>query len=72
MLVYLDDIVIFSKSKAEHYKHLTIVLQLLREHQLYANLSKCKFVQPELSFLGHVVGSQGLQVDPKKVSIVQD
>ena len=46
VLVYLDDIVIFSKSKAEHYKHLTIVLQLLREHQLYANLSKCKFVQP--------------------------
>ena len=72
VLVYLDDIVIFSKNEAEHYKHLRIVLQLLREHKLYANLAKCKFVQPELQFLGHVVGAQGLRVDPKKVSIVQD
>ena len=44
VLVYLDDIVIFSKTKEEHYKHLNIVLHLLRKHQLYANLSKCKFV----------------------------
>ncbi len=71
VLVYLDDIVIFSKSKAEYYKHLRVVLQLLREHKLYANLAKCKFVQPELQFLGHIVGAQGLCVDPKKVSIVQ-
>ena len=59
--VYLDDIVIFSKTKEEHYQHLNIVLYLLREHQLYANLSKCKFVQPELHFLGPMVGAQGLQ-----------
>ena len=72
VLVYLDDIVVFSKNTAEHYKHLTVVLQLLREHKLYANLSKCKFVQPELQFLGHIVGAQGLQVDPRKVSIVQN
>ena len=72
VLVYLDDIIIFSKSTAEHYKHLQIVLQLLRRHKLYANLGKCNFVQPELQFLGHVVGAGGLRVDPKKVAIVQD
>ena len=65
VLVYLDDIV-------KHYSHLNIVLHLLREHQLYANLSKCKFVQRELQFLGHIVGGQGLRVDPKKVSVVKD
>ena len=64
VLVNLDDIVTFSKTREEHYKHLNIVLHLLREHQLYGNLSKCKFVQRELQFLGHIVGGQGLQVDP--------
>ncbi len=47
VLVYLDDIVVFSKTKAEHYKHIKIVLQLLRDHQLSANQKKCTFVQPE-------------------------
>ena len=72
VLVYLDDIVIFSKRKAEHYKHLQIVLQLLRRHKLYANLGKGNFVQPELQFHGHIVGADALHVDPKKVAIVQD
>ena len=47
-------------------------MQLLREHELYANMSRCKFAQPELHFLGHIVGAQGLRVDPQKVAIVQD
>lgn len=47
VLVYLDDIVVLSKTKAEHYKHTEIVLQLLRDHQLYANQKKCTFVQPK-------------------------
>ena len=72
VIVYLDDIVVYSKDQAEHYRHLQVVLQLLREHELYANLAKCKFVQPELHFLGHIVGAQGLCVDPQKVAIVQD
>lgn len=71
-IVYLDDIVVFSKKRAEHYKHLEIVLQLLREHELYANLSKCKLVQSELHFLGHIVGAQGLRVDPAKIAVVKD
>ena len=74
VIVYLDDIVVYSKSKVEHYRHLEIVLSLLRNHELYANLAKCKFVQPELHFLGHIVGADhdGLQVDPWKVAIVKD
>ena len=72
VLVYLDDIVIFSKTEAEHLQHIEQVLQLLRKHKLYAKLSKCKFAQPQLAFLGHVVGRDGLHVDPKKVSAVQD
>ena len=72
VLVYLDDIVVFSKNQEEHYKHLQIVLQLLREHELYANVAKCKFLQPELHFLGHVVSATGLHVDPKKIALVKD
>ena len=63
---------VFSKTKAEHYEHLQIVLRPLRDHQLYANKEECKFIQLELQFLGHVVGSQGLQLDPRRTSIVQD
>ena len=48
------------------------IIQLLRRHRLYANLGECNFVQPELQFLGHIVGADGLRVDPKKVAIVQD
>ena len=69
IIVYLDDIVVHSKDQAEHYKHLQIVLQLLREHELYANLAKCKFVQPELHFLGHIVGAQGLRVDLRRLPL---
>ena len=72
VLVYLDDLVIYSKTDEEHVEHVRIVLDLLRKHQLYAKLPKCEFMQPELKFLGHIVGAQGLQVDPKKVAIVQD
>ena len=72
LLMYLDDTVIFIKSKAEHCKHLHIQLQLLWDHKLYDHLAKCNFVQPELQFLGHNVGSRGLCVYPKKVSNVQD
>ena len=63
VLVYLDDIVIYSKNEAEHMQHLRIVLELLRKHKLYAKLSKCNFVQSELSFLGHIIASGFLGVN---------
>ncbi len=74
VLVYLDDIVIYNKDKEEHHRHLQLanLLQLLRQHRLYANLSKCNFVQPELQFLGHIVGALRLRVDARKVCVVKD
>lgn len=69
--VYLDDILVFSKSRTEHVRHLAIVMDLLRKHRLYCKLSKCSFAQEEVKFLGHIVGKNGVQMDPSKVAVVQ-
>ena len=66
VLVYLDDIVIYSRNQDEHMQHLRIVLDLLRKHKLYAKLSKCKFMQAEMQFLGHIISAKSIQVDPTK------
>ena len=67
VMVFIDDILIYSKNKEEHAKHLRIVLQTLREHKLYAKLKKCDFWMDQVSFLGHVISGEGISVDPKKV-----
>jgi hypothetical protein len=72
VLVYLDDILVFSRSPEEHVAHLREVFQLLREHRLYVKRSKCEFNKTELPFLGHVVGAQGVRVDPRKVAAVRE
>jgi hypothetical protein len=72
VLVYIDDILVFSKTPEEHLKHVELVLQCLRENDLYAKLSKCEFEKPEVRFLGHIVGTNGTRVDPAKVKAVQD
>ena len=72
VLVYRDGILVFSKSAEEHAEHLRMVLQRLREHELYAKRSTCFFNQSELEFLGHVVGCKGIKVDPKKTAVVRD
>ena len=72
VLVYLDDILVFSKSPEEHAEHLRLVLQLLREHSLCAKRPKCHLNAPELEFLGHVVGADGIRVDPKKTAVVTE
>ena len=66
----MDDILIYSQSEEEHEDHLRVVLQLLRDHQLYAKFSKCKFWLIEVRFLGHVVSALGMSVDPEKVKVV--
>jgi hypothetical protein len=68
MVVFIDDILIYSQSEEEHVDHLKMVLQRLREHQLYAKLSKCEFWIDEVLFLGHIINKDGLAVDPKKVA----
>ena len=71
-VVYLDDIMVYSKTPEEHLKHLETVLKLLREHRFYAKRAKCSFNLPEVKFLGHIVGRDGLKVDPGKIEVVKD
>ncbi|WVZ52658.1 hypothetical protein U9M48_003697 [Paspalum notatum var. saurae] len=70
VVVFIDDILIYSKTEAEHEEHLRLVLQRLREHKLYAKFSKCEFWIDEVRFLGHVISKGGIAVDPSKVSTV--
>jgi hypothetical protein len=70
VVVFIDDILVYSKNEAEHTKHLHTVLQRLRDHQLYAKLSKCDFWLREINFLGHTISQDGISVDPEKVQEV--
>lgn len=72
VVVYLDDICIYSKTPEEHLEHLEKVLAVLKEHKLYVGLDKCTFGVEEMEFLGHIVGKDGIKVDPKKVEAVKD
>jgi hypothetical protein len=67
VVVFIDDILIYSKNEEEHATHLRIVLTRFREHQLYAKFSKCAFWLEEIQFLGHVLSADGIVVDPSKV-----
>jgi hypothetical protein len=67
VVVFIDDILIYSKNEEEHARHLRIVLTCLREHQLYAKFSKCAFWLEEIQFLGHVLSAKGIAVDASKV-----
>ncbi|KAJ0857320.1 putative nucleotidyltransferase, Ribonuclease H [Helianthus annuus] len=71
VIVFIDDVLIYSKSKAEHAQHLRLVLELLQGNQLYAKFSKCEFWLEEVQFLGHLVNSQGIHVDPAKIEAVK-
>jgi hypothetical protein len=71
VIVFLDDILIYSKSEEEHEKHLIMVLQVLREHQLSVELSKCSFYQKQLHYLGHIISKEGIIVDPKKIKAIE-
>jgi hypothetical protein len=72
IMAFIDNILVYSKCMEEHEDHLRIVLQRLREHQLYAKFSKCEFWIKEVPFLGHVVSPKGIMVDPRKVKEILD
>nr|GEY68564.1 putative reverse transcriptase domain-containing protein [Tanacetum cinerariifolium] len=72
MIVFIDDIMIYSKDEKEHEEHLRQILELLKKEELYAKFSKCEFWIPKVQFLGHVIESQGIYVDPAKIESVKD
>ena len=72
VVVYLDDICIYSKTPEEHLQHVDKVLALLEQHQLYIGLDKCAFGHAEMGFLGHVISKDGVKVDPRKVQAVTE
>ncbi|GJS05268.1 putative reverse transcriptase domain-containing protein [Tanacetum coccineum] len=72
VIVFIDDILIYSKNKKEHEEHLKAILELLKKEELYAKFSKCEFWIPKVQFLGHVIDSQGIHVDPAKIESIKD
>nr|GFC05510.1 putative reverse transcriptase domain-containing protein [Tanacetum cinerariifolium] len=72
VIVFIDDILIYLRDEKEHEEHLKAILEFLKKEELYAKLSKCKFWIPKVHFLGHVIDSQGIHVDPAKIESVKD
>ena len=72
VLVFVDDILIYSKAEEEHARHLEVVLEILRNNVLKAKFSKCHFWKKEVRFLGHIISRDGISVDPGKVAAIQD
>ena len=72
MLIFFDDILIYSKTLQEHKEHLSIVLQLLKEHQLFAKMSKCVFAVQQVEYLGHVISAKGVAIDPQKIAAIAE
>ncbi|KAD7477503.1 hypothetical protein E3N88_00639 [Mikania micrantha] len=72
VIVFIDDILIYSKTREEHEQHLKLVLEILREERLYAKFSKYEFWLKEVQFLGHIVNEKGVHVDPAKIDAVKN
>eukprot|EP00253_Pinus_taeda_P022926 PITA_22926 len=72
VLIFIDDILIYSRNIQEHEEHLRLVLQTLREHQLYAKYSKCDFYKEQIQYLGHIITKEGIAVDPEKIRTIME
>ncbi|CAN4115688.1 unnamed protein product [Withania somnifera] len=69
VIIFIDDILVYSRSKSDHEQHLRVILRTLREHKLYAKFSKCEFWLESVAFLGHIVSKAGVSVDPAKIRV---
>ncbi|CAN4125150.1 unnamed protein product [Withania somnifera] len=72
VIVFIDDILVYSRNESDHEQHLRLVLRTPREHRLYAKFSKCEFWLESVAFLGHVVSKAGVSVDPAKIRAIRD
>ncbi|GJY94982.1 putative reverse transcriptase domain-containing protein [Tanacetum coccineum] len=72
VIAFIDDILIYSRNKKEHEEHLMAILELLKKKEFYVKFSKCEFWIPKVQFLGHVIDSQGIHVDPAKIGLIKD
>ena len=72
VIVYLDDILVYSKTADEHLKHLRLVLAKLRQHRLYGKIRKCDFFAKKVEYTGHLISEEGITVDPAKINIIKD
>ncbi|KAL0549575.1 hypothetical protein IC582_014060 [Cucumis melo] len=72
VLVFFDDILVYSQGLIEHVHHLEVVLGLLKENELYVNLEKCSFAKPRTGYLGHFISEEGIEVDPEKIRVIKE
>ncbi|GJR11142.1 putative reverse transcriptase domain-containing protein [Tanacetum coccineum] len=72
VIIFIDDILIYSKSEEEHAEHLKLILELLKKEELYAKFSKCEFWLSKVQFLGHVIDSEGIHIDLAKIESIKD
>ena len=70
IVVFIENILVYSKDREDHDTHLQVVLETLRREQLYAKMSKCEFWLRKVSFLGHIVSEEGIKVDPSKIEVI--
>ncbi|CAN4106397.1 unnamed protein product [Withania somnifera] len=71
VIVFIDDILVYSQSKSDHERHLAVILRTPREHKLYAKFSKCEFWLESVAFLGHIVSKAGVSIDPAKIRAIR-
>ncbi|CAN4093610.1 unnamed protein product [Withania somnifera] len=72
VIVFIDDILVYSRSKFDYERHLALILRTPREHRLYAKFSKCEFWLESVAFLGHIVSKDGVSIDPAKIRAIRD
>src|SRR4051812_19078036 len=71
VIVYIDDILIYSRNETDHIQHVKQVFEILRQHKLYGNMEKCEFFKESVEYLGHIISSHGIATDPKKVETIR-